>query len=332
MVDFINEIWNRAKKLSKIIVLPESTDPRTLKAAELLIKAKLAKPILIGSVPELEKKAKEASADISGISITDPSTSVRIDQYAAAYAKKMEKKGVKESDAKALLLSDPCMYGGMMVDQGEADGLVMGATHTTADTIRTAIHCIGLKDGVSLISSFFMMILKDQDIGERGILFYADCGVNPNPTSEQLAVIALETVDSFRKLLFEEPRVAMLSFSTKGSAKHPDVDKVIAATNIVKAKKPDLVIDGELQLDAALVPSVAKKKCPDSPVEGLANILIFPDLDAGNIGYKLTQRLAGAEAYGPILQGTKKPINDLSRGCSTEDIVNVSAITAIQAQ
>jgi phosphate acetyltransferase len=218
-----------------------------------------------------------------------------------------------------------------MVDAGDADGLIMGAANTTAETIRTAIRCIGLAPDTPLISSFFMMLLQNREFGEDGVLFFADCAVVPNPAPEELASIAISTADSFRKLTFSEPRLAMLSFSTKGSANHPEIDKVISATNLVKSKKPDILIDGELQVDAAIIPSVANRKAPDSPLEGEANILIFPDLNAGNISYKLTQRLAGAKAYGPIFQGTAKPINDLSRGCSVEDIVNVAAITAIQA-
>ncbi len=330
-MDFISNIWNRAKKINKTIVLPEATDARVLKAAEMIIKGKLAKIILLGNELEIGKAAELASADISGIEILTPLDSPKLEGYVKELTEKRKDKGMTSDEARRMLTVDLHYYGAMMVLHGEADGMITGATHPTADTIHAAVHTVGTAKDISIISSFFVIIHPNKKIGEEGILFYADCGVVPNPTPEELADIAIATAESFRRLMRREPKIAMLSFSTKGSATHPDVQKVIKATEIAKKKRNDLEIDGELQADAALVESVAKRKAPESEVAGKANILIFPDLDAGNIGYKLTQRLGGATALGPIFQGVAKPINDLSRGCSADDIVNVAAITAIQA-
>lgn len=331
-MDFIQEIWNKAKRLNKTIVLPETDDIRVLKATELITKSKLAKIVLIGKSEEINALAQQNDIDLSGAKIIYPRDHEKLDKFTQVLKDKRAHKGMTIEMARNLLSDDYPYFGAMMVAQGEADGLVSGATHFTADTIKATVNCIGKAAGQSIISSFFVMILNERTFVEDGILFYADCGVVPNPNSEQLADIAIQTAESYKKLIGKEPRVAMLSFSTKTSAEHPDVDKVIKATELAQQKRPDLSIDGELQLDAAIVPKVAQRKAPRSNVAGHANILIFPDLDAGNIGYKLTERLAHARAFGPIFQGEAKPVNDLSRGCSIDDIVNVVAITAVQAQ
>jgi phosphate acetyltransferase len=322
-MDFIQEIWTKAKRLNKTIVLPETEDERVLKATELIHKSKLANIILIG---------KQDGVGPGGAKIVSPRNHPKLDKFVQTLKEKRAHRGMTIEKARHLMVDDFPYFAAMLVSQGEADGMVSGANHFTAHTIHATVDCIGKGPGQSIISSFFVMILNDNEFGEDGILFFADCGVVPNPNSEHLADIALQTADSFKKLIDKQPRVAMLSFSTKTSAVHPDADKVIKATAIAKKKNSDLLLDGEMQLDAALITNVAKRKAPGSPVAGDANVLIFPDLDAGNIGYKLVERLAHAKAFGPIFQGEARPVNDLSRGCSIEDIVNVVAITAVQAQ
>ena len=328
-MDFIQDIWSKARKLNKIIVLPETSDARILKATEIILKSHLAKIILIGNADKINELAGNNGINIEGTVIEDPQTSGKLARFSDEYYKIRQSKGMTPVEARKTM-EDNDFYGAMMVRGGDADGMVTGAKSPTAHTIKAAVHCVGIAPGMTLISSYFVMIVPKKEFGIDGLLFYADCGVNPNPTSEQLADIAIATADSFRKLVGWDPKVAMLSFSTKGSASHPDADKVIKATEIVKSKRPELLVDGELQADAALIPSIGKMKAPDSKVAGKANILIFPDLDAGNICYKITERIGGATALGPLLQGAAKPINDLSRGCSADDIVNITAITAVQ--
>jgi phosphate acetyltransferase len=331
-MDFISETWNKAKKLNKTIVLPETEDARVLKAAELINKSKLAKIVLIGEETAMRMVAGAGDVDLTGIQVVNPLKHPNIDKYIQLLKEKRAAKGMTIEKARHLLTRDYPYFGAMLVEQGEADGMVTGATHYTADTLRATIDCLGKAPGQSIISSFFVMVLRDKQFGDDGVLFYADCGVVPNPNAQQLADIAVQTAESYIKLMGSEPRIAMLSFSTKTSAVHPDVDKVINATKLAKEKRPELLIDGELQFDAALIPSIGQRKAPGSLVAGKANILIFPDLDAGNIGYKITERLAKAQAFGPLLQGEAKAVNDLSRGCSVDDIVNITAITAVQAQ
>ena len=328
---FIDEIKAKAKANVQTIVLPETEDARTYEAAEKVLKEGTAKLILIGSEEEIAKN--KGSFDISGATIVDPATSDKTEAYIAKLVELREKKGMTEEKARELLLSSYTYYGVMMVKMGDADGMVSGACHSTADTLRPCLQILKTKPGTKLVSSFFVMVVPDCDMGENGTFVFSDCGLEQNPDSEKLATIALSAAESFKLLVGDEPRVALLSHSSKGSAKHADVDKVVEAVKIAQANAPEgVMVDGELQLDAAIVPSVGASKAPGSPVAGKANVLVFPDLDAGNIGYKLVQRLAKAEAYGPMTQGIAAPVNDLSRGCSAEDIEGVIAITAVQCQ
>ena len=328
---FIDEIKAKAKANVQTIVLPETEDARTYEAAEKVLKEGTAKLILIGSEEEIAKN--KGSFDISGATIVDPATSDKTEAYIAKLVELREKKGMTEEKARELLLSNYTYYGVMMVKMGDADGMVSGACHSTADTLRPCLQILKTKPGTKLVSSFFVMVVPDCDMGENGTFVFSDCGLEQNPDSEKLAAIALSAAESFKLLVGDEPRVALLSHSSKGSAKHADVDKVVEAVKIAQANAPEgVMVDGELQLDAAIVPSVGASKAPGSPVAGKANVLVFPDLDAGNIGYKLVQRLAKAEAYGPMTQGIAAPVNDLSRGCSAEDIEGVIAITAVQCQ
>ena len=323
-------VWAKARLGQKRLVLPETEDERTLLAAEMIVKAGLAKIILIGKEADVLKKAKEAGANIDGIPIIDPEKFDKLDSYAEKLVE--IRKGKLSTDEAKDLLKDYMYFGVTMVKVDDADGMVAGASHATADVLRPAFQIIKTAPGISIASAYFAMIVPNCPYGENGFMLYADSGGHPCPTAEELADIAITTCLTMKNIFgVPEPRAAMLSFSTKGSAVHPIVDKVIEATKIANQKRPDLLIDGELQGDAALIPAIGAKKAPGSPVAGRANILIFPDLNCGNIAYKLTERLANAEAYGPLLQGLDKPINDLSRGCKPTDIVNVAACVAVKA-
>ena len=324
---FIDDIKAKAKTCKKTIVLPETEDIRTYEAAEAVLREGTANLILIGSEEEIAKN--KGDFDISGATIVDPATYEKTDAYIAKLVELRQKKGMTEEQARELLLSNYLYYGVMMVKMKDADGMVSGACHSTADTLRPCLQILKTKPGTKL--AFFVIVVPDCDMGADGTFVFADSGLEQNPDPEKLAAIALSSADSFRLLTGKEPIVAMLSHSTKGSAKHPDVDKVVEATRIAKENAPEgLLLDGEFQLDAAIVPEVGASKAPGSPVAGKANVLVFPDLDAGNIGYKLAQRLGKAEAYGPLTQGIAAPVNDLSRGCSAKDIEGVVAITAVQ--
>ena len=328
---FIDEIKARAKKSIKTIVLPEATDERTLKAVDMMAKDEFCKIILVGDKEEIIKKANEGNFDISKAEIIEPKTSEKFEEYANAFYELRKQKGMTEEKARELMC-DPVFFGMMMLKTDAADGLVSGAAHSTADTLRPALQIIKTAPGTKLVSTFSMLVVPNCEYGENGVFGFADCGLNQNPNAEELSEIAISSAKSFKLLVGKEAKVAMLSYSTMGSAKAEEVDKVSEATKLAKEKEPELLIDGEMQLDAAIVPSIAKSKAPNSKVAGQANTLVFPELEAGNIGYKLVERLAKAEAYGPMCQGMAKPVNDLSRGCKAEDIVGVVAITCIQAQ
>ena len=328
-MNFIDGIKERAKQNIKRIVLPEASDIRTLKAADIALREGYAEIVLIGDVDKVNQMAIENGLDISKATIINPLNSDKAEEYANNLYELRKEKGMTPEQAHELV-KDEVHFGMMMLKMGEADGLISGAIHSTSDTLRPALQILKTAPGTKLVSAFFLMVVPNCDYGD-GVFVFGDCGLNQNPTSEELAEIAYSSSKSYEQLVGKESRVAMLSYSTKGSAKSELTEKVINATNIVKERYPDLKVDGELQLDAAIVPEVGASKAPGSDIAGSANTLIFPDLNAGNIGYKLTQRLAKAEAYGPLCQGIARPVNDLSRGCSAEDIAGVIAITAVQA-
>ena len=330
-MSMIERVYAKAKKNVKRIVLPEGDEARTLQAAAILKAEGLADPILLGKEGAIRSEAARVGADLSGLTLLDPETSAKTEAYADALYELRRAKGLSR-EAAGELARDPMYYGILMVKLGDADGLVSGAVHTTGDMLRPALQIIKTRPGIHIVSSSFLMNCPNHDLGDEGLLVYADCIVNPCPTAEELAEIAVTSARTAHDLCgVEVPRVAMLSFSTKGSASHELVTKVQKAVELAHVLDPELLLDGELQPDAALVPEVGAKKAPGSPVAGRANVLIFPDLQSGNIGYKLTQRIGGAEAYA-VLQGLAKPCNDLSRGCSVQDIVNTAALTAVQAQ
>ena len=327
----LDTIRHRASMDLQHIVLPEGEDQRTVVAAATCLREKLAKISLIGNPEKIKALATAAGVNIAGAEIIDHRNSSEIAKLATLYYESRRAKGVTLEEAEQAV-KDPLYFGNLLVKSGYAHGSVAGATNTTSHTVAAAIRCIGVKPGFNIVSSFFLMVHPNKSFGENGAMIYSDCGVVVDPTSTELAEIAIASAESFKALVGSDPKVAMLSFSTKGSAKHKAVDKVIEALNTVKARMPGLNIDGELQADAALVPDVGETKAKGSSVAGHANVLIFPDLNSGNIAYKITERLGGATAIGPILQGLDKPCNDLSRGCKAEDIVDAVAITAVQSQ
>ncbi|NBJ91585.1 phosphate acetyltransferase [Parablautia muri] len=331
-MSYIDIIKEKARMEKKTIVLPETTDKRTLIAASHIEHEGIADIIMIGNEEKIMDGATWLEIELDGVKIINPETCDKLDAYVDLLYETRKNKGMTPEKAREILLADYLTFGVIMVKANDADGMVAGACHATADTLRPALQILKTAPGVKLVSGFFLMCVPNCEYGDNGTFLFADCGLNQDPTAEELAAIADSSAKSFKSLVGKKPIIAMLSHSTKGSAKHELVDKVVEATKIAHERYPGLTLDGELQTDAALVPQVAKSKAPGSEVAGKANVLIFPNLDSGNIGYKLVQRLANAEAYGPMLQGIAKPVNDLSRGCSWQDIVGVVALTAVQAQ
>lgn len=328
---FIDKIKEEAKKDIKTIVLPESEDLRILEATQMVIEEGFANIVLIGNPEEINKMAMENTINLKGAQIVNPATSANFSKYANDLYEVRKSKGMTLDQAKDLLMTNSRYFATMMVKEGDADGFVSGAANPTSDTLRPALQILKTAPGTKLVSAFFIMVLPDNQYGEDGVFIFADSGLNEYPDADALSEIAISSANSFKELIGREPKVAMLSYSTHGSAHSPLTDKVVEATKLLKEKAPNLICDGEIQLDAAIIPEVCERKAPGSPLKGEANILIFPDLDAGNIGYKLTQRFGHAEAYGPLCQGVSKAVNDLSRGCSSKDIAGVVAITAVQA-